>query len=111
MGRGVVISRKKGVAIMWIRLIEMMIQPGKLEEMRKIYNEQIVPAVKAQKGNIDVYLMESLDRENQVISFTSWEKQQHGDDYEASGAYVQNFNRVKHTFSGMPTLWSYEVKR
>jgi quinol monooxygenase YgiN len=95
---------------MWIRLIEVRIQPGKLEEMRRIYNEQIVPAVKAHKGNIDVFLMESLDREGQVISFTSWESQADGDAYEG-GAYVQNVNKVKHTFAGMPTLWSYEVKR
>ena len=96
---------------MWIRLIEITIQPSKLEEMRKIYNEQIVPNVKAHKGNIDVFLMESLERENQVISFTSWESEKDGDSYESSGAYVQNVNKVNHTFVGMPTLWSYEVKR
>jgi quinol monooxygenase YgiN len=96
---------------MWIRLIEVRIQPGKLEEYRKVYNEQIVPAVKAHKGNIDVFLMESLDREGQVISFTSWESQADGDAYERSGAYVQNVNKVKQAFVGMPTLWSYEVRR
>jgi quinol monooxygenase YgiN len=96
---------------MWIRLIEVRIQPGKLEEMRRIYNEQIVPDVKAREGNIDVFLMESLDRENQIFSFTSWESQADGDAYEASRGYVQNVNKVKHTFVGMPTLWSYEVKR
>jgi quinol monooxygenase YgiN len=96
---------------MWIRLIEVNVQPGKLEEARKIYNEEIVPVVKRHKGNIDVYLMESLDRENQVISFTSWESQADGDAYEGSGAYVQNVNKVKHAFAGMPTLWSYEVRR
>ena len=99
------------VTIMWIRLIEVRIQPDKLEEMRRIYNEEIVPAVKAQKGNIDVFLMESLDREGQVFSFTSWESQADGDAYEASRGYFQNVNKVKHTFVGMPTLWSYEVKR
>ena len=96
---------------MWIRLIEVNIQPGKLDEMRRIYNEQIVPDVKARKGNIDVYLMESLDREGQILSFTSWESQADGDEYEASRGYFQNVNKVKHTFSGMPTLWSYEVRR
>jgi heme-degrading monooxygenase HmoA len=96
---------------MWIRLIEVNIQAGKLDEARRIYNEQIVPNVKAQKGNIDVFLMESLDRENQVFSFTSWESQEDGDAYERSGAYVQNVEKVKHAFSGMPTLWSYEVRR
>jgi quinol monooxygenase YgiN len=96
---------------MWIRLIEVKIQPDKLEEVRRIYNEQIVPAVKSHKGNIDVFLMESLDREGQVLSFTSWESQADGDAYEASRGYFHNVNKVRHAFLGMPTLWSYEVKR
>lgn len=96
---------------MWIRLIEVRIQPEKLDEARKIYNEEIVPVIKAQKGNIDVFLMESQDRPNQVISFTSWESQEDGDTYEGSGTYVKMVNKVKHAFVGMPTLWSYEVQR
>ena len=96
---------------MWIRLIEVKVQPDKRDEIRKIYNEEIVPTMKAQKGNVDVFLMESMDREGQVISFTSWESQEDGDAYEASGTYVEMINKVKHTFAGTPTLWSYDVKK
>jgi quinol monooxygenase YgiN len=96
---------------MYIRTINVRIQSDKIDEFRKIYDEQIVPAVKKQKGNIDIFLMESLEREGEVISFTSWESQEDGDAYERGGAYVQMFNKVKHTFAGTPTLWSYEVRR
>lgn len=96
---------------MWIRLIEVQIQPEKLDGARKIYNEEIVPVVRTQKGNIEVFLMESQDRPGRVISFTSWKTQEDGDAYERSGTYVKMVNKVKHTFSGMPTLWSYDVKK
>ena len=96
---------------MWIRLIEIKIQLDKLDEARTIYNEEIVPTVRTQKGNIETFLMESKDREGVVISFTSWETQENGDAYEKSGTYVQMVNKVKHTFAGTPTLWSYEVKK
>lgn len=96
---------------MWVRIIEVRIQTDKMDEFRKIYNEEIVPVVKAQKGNTDVFLMESQDRPGQIISFTSWESQEVGDAYERSGTYVKMVNKVKHTFVGMPTLWSYEVKK
>jgi quinol monooxygenase YgiN len=96
---------------MYIRTINVRIQSDKIDEFRKIYDEQIVPAVKKQKGNIDIFLMESLEREGEVISFTSWESQEDGDAYERGGTYVQMFNKVKHTFAGTPTLWSYEVRR
>jgi quinol monooxygenase YgiN len=95
---------------MWIRLIEVMIQTERLDEMRKIYNEEIVPEVKACKGNIDVFLMESHDRPGQILSFTSWESEKDGDAYER-GTYLKMVNKVKHTFVGMPTLWSYEVRK
>ena len=96
---------------MWIRLIEVKIQPDKLDEARKIYNEEIMPTVKTQKGNVDMFLMESMDREGEMVSFTSWDSKEDGDAYEASGTYVEMVNKVKHTFAGMPTLWSYEVKK
>ena len=96
---------------MWIRLIENKIQPDKLDEVRTIYNQEIIPVVKMQEGNIETFLMESKDRKGVVISFTSWETQEDGDAYEKSGTYVQMVNKVKHTFAGMPTLWSYEVKK
>jgi len=94
-----------------VRLIEVKIQPDKLDDLRKIYNEQIVPTVKAQKGNIDIFLMESMDKEGEVISFTAWDSREDVDTYEASGTYVGMVNKVKHTFAGAPTLWSYEVKK
>ncbi len=96
---------------MWIRLIEVKILSDKLDEARTIYNEEITPTVKTQKGNVDMFLMESMDRENEVVSFTSWDNQEDGDAYEASGTYVEMVNKVKHTFAGAPTLWSYDVKK
>jgi len=95
---------------MWVRQIIVNIDSEKLDDFRKIYNEQIMPTVKAQKGNVDIFLMESQDNEGEVISLTSWEYKEDGDAYEANGTYVKMFNRVKHTFSGTPTLWSYDVK-
>jgi quinol monooxygenase YgiN len=95
---------------MYIRTINVKIQPDKLDEARKIYYDDIVPEVKSQKGNIDIFLMESLDRDGEVISFTSWESQEDADRYEGSGTYVQMVNKIKHTFANVPTLWSYKVK-
>ena len=96
---------------MWIRLIQVNTRLDKIDEARRIYNEEIVPTVKAQKGNIDIFLMESMDKEGELISFTSWESQEDGDTYEASGTYVKMVNKIKHTFAATPTLWSYDVRK
>ena len=95
---------------MWVRLTFVKIQPDKVDEVRKIYNDEIVPTVKAQKGNVDIFLMESVGEDEEVISFASWDSKENGDAYEASGTYIEMVNKVKHGFAGSPTLQSYEVK-
>jgi heme-degrading monooxygenase HmoA len=94
---------------MWVRLTFAKIQPDKMDEFRKIYNEEIVPTVKAQKGNVDIFGLEAVDEGEAYISFTSWDNKENGDTYEASGTYGEMVNKVKHTFAGPPTLKSYEV--
>lgn len=96
---------------MWVRLTFVKIQPDRMDEMRKIYYEKIVPAVKAQKGNVDIFLLESVDEEGEVISFNAWDSKEDGDTYEATGTYAEMVNKVKHTFAAPPTLKSYEVKK
>ena len=52
-----------------------------------------------------------MDEEGEVISFTSWDRKEDGDKYEASGTYVELVNKVKHTFADPTTQKSYEVKK
>ena len=96
---------------MWVRLTFAKIQPDKMDEFRKIYNGEIVPTVKAQKGNLDIFVMEAVNEGDESISFTSWDNKENGDIYEASGTYAEMVNKVKHTFAVPPTLKSYEVKK
>ena len=96
---------------MWVRLTFAKIQPDKMGEFRKVYNEEIVPAVKAQKGNVDIYALEPAEEGEAHISFTSWDNKEDGHTYEASGTYREMVSKVKHTFAGPPTLKSYEVMK
>lgn len=96
---------------MWVRLTFGKIQLDKMDEFRKIYNEEVVPTVKAQKGNTDVFFMESVEEEGEGISFTSWDSKENGDAYESSGTYKEMVGKVAHTFAEPPTMKSYEVKK
>ena len=53
---------------MWVRLTIVKIQPDKLDEMRKVYYEEIVPTVKSQTGNMDIFLLEPV-KEGVVTNF------------------------------------------
>ena len=95
---------------MWVRLTFVEVRRDKLDELRKIYYEELVPAAKGQKGFKDAFLMESVGEEGEVISLTAWDTKENGDAYESSGTYAELVNKVRHTFAGPPTLKSYEVK-
>jgi len=95
---------------MWVRLTFVKIQPDKVDELRKVYYEEVVPVVKAQKGIVDIFLMEPIDEDEDFISLTSWDSKANGDTYEASGTYLEMVNKVKFGFVATPTLKSYEVK-
>jgi len=96
---------------MWVRLTIGKIKPGKMDEMRKIYYEEIVPVVKVQKGNVDIFLMEPVNLEDKIISYNAWESKAYGDAYEASGTYSEMVGKVKHTLTGELTVNSYDVKK
>jgi heme-degrading monooxygenase HmoA len=95
---------------MWARLTFAKSQPGEMDAFRNIYNEEIVPTVKAQRGNVDIFGMEPVDEGEEYISLTSWDNKEDGVAYEASGTYGEMAGKVKHTFAEPPTLKSYEVK-
>ena len=92
---------------MYVRLTYLQINPEQEEEATKIYNEQIVPVVKQQKGNIDIMLLHPVNETGDHISYTSWERKEDAEAYEQSGTYQEMIGKAKHTFSKTPTLKSY----
>jgi heme-degrading monooxygenase HmoA len=96
---------------MWVRLTFAKIKPDSVDELRKIYNEELLPTIKAQKGFVDAMLLEPVNEEEDLISCTLWESKENGDAYETSGTYKEMVGKVANTFAGPPTLKSYEVKK
>jgi heme-degrading monooxygenase HmoA len=94
---------------MFVRLTHLQILPEHEKEATKIYNEQVVPVVKQQKGNVDIMLLHPETETGDHISLTSWERKEDADAYEQSGKYQELVSMVKHTFSKAPTLVSYTV--
>jgi heme-degrading monooxygenase HmoA len=102
-------TMRDGAEANWIRLTYFKIQPEKIAEMKKIYYDEIIPVVREQWGNVDIFLLEPVDKEDEFISCTMWESQADGDIYEASGVYGEAVDKISHTFDGPATLKSYEI--
>lgn len=84
-----------------LRLLTVKIQPGKMEECRRIYIEEIIPVLKTVKGCRYAFLMEGLEERNEAISITFWNSRRDIDEYEQSGLFEQLNNKLKHTYTGL----------
>ena len=96
---------------MFVRLTQLAFLPGKVDEAKKIYNDEIVPIVKQQKGNLDCRMLEPVDRSDDYISMTVWDNKEDADAYHASGTYKQLVERVQALYSKNPVLKVYSTEK
>ena len=93
---------------MYARVTTVSIQPDKVAETTRIYNESILPAVKAASGNQGVYLLVD-SASGKGMSITLWNTQADGESYDSSGSYREQVAKVAPFFSAPPSLATYEV--
>ncbi len=93
---------------MYARVTTVSIQPDKVAETIRIYNESILPAVKAASGNQGVYLLVD-SASGKGMSITLWNTQADGESYDSSGSYREQVAKVAPFFSAPPSLATYEV--
>lgn len=95
---------------MVVRLTRLHIPPEKVKQAKKLYQKELVPEVKKQKGNIDIMLLEPTDDTNDYISFTAWETDEDAENYETSGKYKQMVDKFKDMFTGKTDLKTYKAR-
>jgi len=94
---------------MFARLTFISIQQDKVEELKRVYNEEVVPVVKNQKGNIGIWLLEPTDSGDEFISLTEWTSKTEADAYEQSGTYRALVDKLKDKYTAKPVLKTYNV--
>jgi quinol monooxygenase YgiN len=94
---------------MFARLTFLKTLPENFEKVKKIYNEEIVPVVRAQKGNIGCWLLEPTNQEDDWVSLTEWTSSVDADAYHASGTYQELVDKIKPFYTGKPQLKTYNV--
>jgi quinol monooxygenase YgiN len=82
-----------------VRIVSVSIQEDKIDEFKRIYNEEILPALRKTKGCLYAFLTENLQIKNEFISITGWESKEDVDAYENGGQFALLVEKVRHTFS------------
>ena len=93
---------------MHARVTTVSVQPDKVAETTRVYNESIMPAIKAAAGNRGALLL--IDpASGKGLSITLWDSEAAGQAYDTSGTYREQVAKVAPFFSGPPSLETYEV--
>ena len=90
---------------MVVRHTHFNVSADQSEEIKKIYNQEVVPELKKQQGHVNVMLLEPMDS-TEYISQTVWENKADADAYESSGKYKELVGKIKGLI-GQPVLKSY----
>lgn len=89
------------------RVVTVQAQPGKLNEMAKIYQDSVVPAGKKQKGFKGAVLLTDANG-GKGISITLWETEADMTAGESSGYYQEQIAKMAPFLSATPVREHYE---
>ncbi|MBI4787624.1 MAG: antibiotic biosynthesis monooxygenase [Chloroflexi bacterium] len=93
---------------MYARIATVQIQPGKLDEAVRIFQDSVVPAAKRQKGFKSIMLM--TDRNTgKGVSVAVWETEADMKANEASGYLQEQFAKFGALFAAPPVVERYEL--
>jgi quinol monooxygenase YgiN len=93
---------------MWVRVGSFLVKPDQTANLRRTYNEQAVPKVRAYPGNLGCLLLEPNVEGEPFLVMTVWTDRAAAESYESSGAAAEVVSLVREFFAGPPTLRSYE---
>ena len=89
------------------RLTFFSVAKENVEELKRIYNEEIVPVIRSQKGSVGAWLLEPTDAKDDFISLTEWLSKADAEAYEVTGTYKEMLKKVKDKFKGDSVLKTY----
>lgn len=93
---------------MFARLTIVQVKMDKLDESVKLYEDNVIPAVKSQKGFRGDYLL--TDRKTgKGVSITLWDSEEDAIANEQSGYYQEQLGKFKDLFTAPPVREGYEV--
>jgi heme-degrading monooxygenase HmoA len=94
---------------MYVRLTHIHLFQERVEDVKKIFFEQIIPTVRQQPGCRDIMLLEPVDGMDNYISYTLWQTKADADAYEARGIYNEMLSKAKDNYTKPPVLKAYNV--
>jgi len=95
---------------MFVRIVSIKVQESKMEELKMIYAQSIIPAFRKTKGCRYAFLTHSINENEDFLSVTIWDTKEDASNFEISDTYKTLLDKVKHTFSQF-YLWKMSLEK
>lgn len=93
---------------MYSRVVSFTVLPDTCELTREIIHEEIIPALRRQKGMVDLVILQSGDEPNRFLAITFWETSDHAKDYHRE-VYSQLIGLLKSHLDGEAEVRFFNV--
>lgn len=80
---------------MYLRFVRMNVLPGKLDNLIRMYNSEVVPVLQNTKGCRYASLIRSNRKQGECISMTLWDEKSDAEAYEKSGTFQQLYEKLR----------------
>jgi len=92
---------------MIIRIVKMTIQPEKIDQFNRIFNDS-VKLIQEYDGCLGVQLMKDVNQENVYFTISKWQTESHLNIYRKSKFFGNTWSTVKVLFAGKAEAWSLD---
>ena len=93
---------------MHARVVTLQVQPGKMDELNAIFQNDVVPLVRQVAGFRSLTLLEDR-KSSRAMMFSVWETEAAMKDSEATGFFQAQLQKFSAMIVGAPTREAYEV--
>lgn len=85
----------------YLRILSLKINKGFEKEFTQIYNTEVLPALKAEKGCSHAFLVDNSEKKSEMISFSIWDDLNSVERYENDGKFISLLQKVDHTLGDL----------
>jgi len=92
----------------FFRIVSMLVAPGKADEFRFLYSNEVVPILRRVPGCCHIQLAQSASDPLEFISFTVWKDRTSAEAYERSGLFSELRRKLAPALSA---LYQWKLER
>ena len=92
------------------RRVALKVKQEKLHEFLSVTRRDLGPGLAREKGLRRFFLIRSVENMNEFVALTLWNSKRDADNYEKSGRYAKNLEKVRDMLEGVPVLSEFHVE-